>query len=159
MLSHWLFERSASVSSRRWSWTLWVGSTSLGLRLYLCRQDLQWQVTAWHFALLYAGSWLDFGILSVVVFTVITINIIILLHLYTHHMPKNLYRQYFYCVMCMSGVFCISDNDMQTLQLHSLTLYHVTDTAITVNHCTIVQAPFIVSATSLKCTVGSDVPD
>jgi len=74
-------------------------------------------------------------------------------------MRKNLYRQYFYCVMCMSGVFCISDNDMQTLQLHSLTLYHVTDTAITVNHCTIVQAPFIVSATSLKCTVGSDLPD
>lgn len=104
MLSHWLFERSASVSSRRRSWTLWVGSTSLGLRLYLCRQDLQWQVTAWHFALLYAGSWLDFGILSVVVFTVITINIIILLHLYTHHMPKNLFVNTF-TVLCVCQEF------------------------------------------------------
>ena len=78
--------------------------------------------------------------------------------LHTPHAQES-FRQYFYCVMCMSGVLCISDNDMQTLQLHSLTLYHVTDTAITVNHCTIFQAPFIVSATSLKCTVGSDLPD
>ena len=80
--------------------------------------------------------------------------------LHTPHAQESLSSILLLCyVYVRSFLHFISDNDMQTLQLHSLTLYHVTNTAITVNHCTIVQAPFIVSATSLKCTVGSDLPD
>jgi len=36
---------SSSLSSRRWSWSLWDGTTSLNLRLHLCSQDLWQQVT------------------------------------------------------------------------------------------------------------------